>query len=165
MQNEKFLCSKDARNIFVISVVLGVINHFYFFTHEVMAPDALYFGTLSVAADWEASLGRWAIQYIDMARGGLVNPFLISIFCIACVAISSLILIEIFKIKSKGVCILLVLIMMWAPQMSTILMFTYTADSYALALLLSCVSIYILSKERQNVIDYIISMLCIIFAL
>lgn len=165
MQNFKFLFSRDSKCFFIISIIVGVINHFYLFTHEVMAPDALYFGTLRISSEWEASLGRWAIQYIDSIRAGLVNPFLISMCCIICVALSSLILAEILNIKNRSVKFWLTLIMMLAPQMSVTLMYTYTADSYALALLLSCISIYILSKDKLSVIEYIISAICIIFAL
>ena len=54
--------------IIIISFIAGIITHFYFFTNEVISPDALYIGNIHQSGIWEASLGRWGIQLVDFLR-------------------------------------------------------------------------------------------------
>ena len=65
---------------FFLTLFFGFITHCSLLYLEALAPDALVTGDYKVAGDWELSLGRWGIQFIDSFRGGIVDKNIILFF-------------------------------------------------------------------------------------
>lgn len=150
--------------IIIISFIAGLITHFYFYTNEVISPDALYIGNIHVSGTWETSLGRWGIHFIDILRGGLVNSFLITIICICCLTLATIILINLLDIQNSVTIILLSALMVVTPQVTETLMFIYSADAYCFAMLLSVLAVYFMYK-KDGIKSKIYSVICIILTL
>ena len=161
----KKVLSKITKNdIFAIIIVfiLGIINNFTFVITEGVAPDALSPADFQVAGNWEISLGRFGIKYVNMLRFGLVNKFLIICACLIFLAISVIIIMRIFKIKNKIVIFFISAVIAVAPQFTETYMYIYCADAYCLAFLLSAVSVLLLKKAKKQWVYYIFTVLCII---
>lgn len=151
--------------LLIFSILIGFITHFYLFTHEVMAPDMVGYSSLYTAGDWEVSLGRWGIQIINGLRGGMINSFLITIVCILGASLSVIFIRKIFEIESRIISLLFATVIMTAPQMAETLLFTFTADAYFCAILLSCLAAYMISRTNIGLGKYLLAGICIIFSL
>ncbi len=141
---------KDLKMPVLITFIVGIITHFVIFLTESMAPDALSAGTLRIAGNWEASLGRWGIAFLDAIRGGIVNKFLIIILSLFFLGIASSVICKILNIKSNKGIILISIILSTMPQVSEAFMFIYCADSYCLAFLIATLSAYYIIKSFDN---------------
>lgn len=146
----------------IIVFILGLINNFTFITTEGIAPDALSPADFNVAGNWEISLGRFGIKFVNMLRFGLVNKLIIILICLIFLSISIIIIIRIFNIKSKILVFLISALISVAPQFTETYMFIYCADAYCLAFLLSTLAIYFLDKSDKNKICYLITCVCTI---
>lgn len=157
--------SKDAGIVLLASMIAGVVSHFYFFTHNVMAPDMVATGFYHISGEWEASLGRWGIHIIDELRNGIVNPFLIAFTFIMCASLAALFIIKIFDVRNRVVMVLIGVLLVVAPQLAETIMFTFTADAYGISLLFSCIGVYLISKENCKPWQYVIAGVIIVFSL
>lgn len=161
----KDLSKKISKNdIFAVIVViaLGLINNFSFITSEGVAPDALSPADFNIAGNWEISLGRFGIKYVNLLRFGLVNKFIIIMLSLLLLALATVFIIKTFKIKSKiGVFFISALIAV-APTFTETYMFIYCADAYCLAFLLSTLSVYFLNKTNLGKKYYLLASICTI---
>lgn len=146
----------------IIVILLGVINNFSFITNEGIAPDALSPAYFNIAGNWEISLGRFGIKFVNMLRFGLVNKTIIVLIALIMLAVSAVIIIRTFEIKNKiGIFFISALIAV-APTFTETYMFIYCADAYCLAFLLSTLSVYFLNKSNRGKQYYIFSNICTI---
>lgn len=150
--------------IFIVSFIAGLPTHFYFYTHECLSPDAVWAGDIHVSGLWEVTLGRWGIQIIDLLRGGLVSRFLITVFCIFALSITTMLIVKMLKIKKYIIIALTAVLMVVIPQVAETFMFIYCADSYCLAMLFSVLAVYFI-YERKSIKHYIFSGLFVIISL
>lgn len=153
-----------ANDILAIIIVfaLGIINNFTFFITEGIAPDALSLSDFNIAGNWEVSLGRFGIKFVNLMRFGLVNRFLIVSICLIFLSISVIIIIRIFDIKNKTIIGFIAAIIAVAPQFTETYFFIYCADAYCLAFLLACLTVYFLKKSDIKKKYYIMAGLCTI---
>lgn len=148
--------------IFFIVFVLGIITNFTFITTKGISPDALSMNNFYWAGEWEISLGRFGIKFIDMLRAGLVNKFLIILMCLLYLALSIMLITRTFKIKSKVSIFILSMIIAVAPQFTETYLFIYCADSYCFAFLMANLAVFFLSKSKGKKIYNILSIVCTI---
>lgn len=139
----------------IVVFIVGIINNFTFFITEGIAPDALSPADFNIAGNWEITLGRFGIKYINNIRFGLVNKFLIVLISLAFIAISIVILIRIFQIKNKIIIFLISTIIAIAPQFTETYFFIYCADAYCFAFLMATLAVYFLKKTDTKKYYYI----------
>ena len=111
---EKF--NKNDVMVLFIVFILGFINNFVFITTEGVAPDSLSTGNFDIAGEWEISLGRFGIAFVNMLRFGLVNKFIIILISLIFLSLSVMIVIRTFSIKNKILIVLLSALITVAPQ-------------------------------------------------
>lgn len=152
----------DKNAIFTVVTVfiLGLINNFTFITSEGIAPDALSYGDFSIAGNWEVSLGRFGIQFVNLFRHGLINKFIIILISLLFLALATVVIVKTFDIKNKILILLISAIIAVAPQFTETYMFIYCADAYALAFLLATLSIYFLTKINKGKIYCLYAGIC-----
>lgn len=132
---------------------------------ETISPDALSSGGYIVAGNWELSLGRWGIQFLDTLRGGFVNEVVILFFSFLFLSFSSMLICTIFDLKKKWQMVLVSLLIATAPQFSSTFLFIYCADSYCLSFLLSIFSVYCMTNYDKKKWLLPIGMLAIVLSL
>lgn len=143
-------------------LIVGLINNFNFFISEGFAPDNLSEGNFSISDNWEISLGRFGIVFVNLLRYGLVNKFIIVLISLFFLSISAMFISRIFNLKNKILVFLISALIAVAPQFTEIYMFIYCADAYCLAFLLSILSGYFLKKSEKNRRFYVFALICII---
>ena len=165
LKNIKKFVGENGNLAFLVVMIVGLITHCYLYTNNVIAPDALGIGTYYISGDWEQSLGRWGIQLFDFFRGGIVNEILIVVISLFFLALSAIMIIKLFNVKSKISVALISVLLATAPQFASTFLFTYCADAYCFAILASTFSVYFLRKETKKVVNYILTVIFIIFTL
>lgn len=146
--------------VFLTVFIFGFINNFYFIMTEGIAPDALSPAHFNIAGNWEITLGRFGIKYINILRYGFVNKLIIVLISLILLAISVILIKRLFKIKSKILLILVASLIAIAPQFTETYMFIYCADAYMVAFFLAILSVYFLDKARNKKKYYLFSILC-----
>lgn len=141
--------NKDRKFVLVWSLILGVITHFLLLTNLIMSQDGLLNGIHYTAGAYEATLGRWGINIVDSFRNNISFPFITTLISIVVMAFISLLLTEIFEIKSKTSKIFTVLSVVASPSLCITLLYTYTADAYLVAMFLSVFTVYALYKIKS----------------
>lgn len=149
---------KTDKFILMTTFVAGFITNFMFFITRGVAPDTLTEIPNHIANDWEISLGRFSLQFMDNFRFGLVNQILIVSIALLFIALFLITVRKIFKIESKTLLFSLIIIFAVAPQFTETYQFLYCADSYMIALFMSAVAVYALTKITtiKESIKYII---------
>ena len=132
---------------FISTIIVGIINYFYFMAHHVKAPDAVNIGHYHISNEWELSLGRFGLRFVDLLRGGIVNENLLIISSILLIAIATGFLVSILNIHDNFLVILISALFISAPQLADTYMFIYCADAYSLSILLSILSVWFLRKK------------------
>lgn len=143
-------------------IIIGLITHFYLYTHNVISTDALQAGNYYIAGTWELSLGRWGIAFLNILKGGIVNEFLNILICLILLALSSTVAVKILNIKSKAIIFLISALIATAPQFAESFMYIYCADTYCLAMLTSLLSVYFMRKENKRVYNITSTVMIII---
>lgn len=140
---------------FFTAIILGILAHFTLYSQLITTTDGFHFGTRYYAGAWEISLGRWFIVILNILRYGLVSPAHITFFSIFILAITSILIVDIFEIKNKVTAIITSACIVLAPFVYQTLLYEFTADAYFIALLLSVLTVFF--YKRKNKILSIIS--------
>lgn len=154
--------TKERKIGFFTTLIIALIAHFTCYTQLVATTDTYANGSYYLPGEWEISLGRWGIYFLNILRFGIVSPFLISFISFIILGIISILISDLLKIKSKTSIILISMIIATSPYVCNILLFTYTADTYFIAMLLSVLAVKLLLDESK--IHSVYGIICIIFS-
>ena len=165
---EKFLKWFDSkkRMAFVITFLIGIITHITMITEMVMSQDGLW-NSIQYArpGDWEKSLGRWGIELLERFNFFIAIPTVSTISCILCVSIVSVLLIDIFKFKSRISIVFTSLILAVTPTLTATLLYIYTALAYCANFLIATLVIWFLYRFKYKKVGFILSSLCFMLTL
>ena len=159
----KNIFSKFDKNdllIIIETFIVGLINCFYFIIGNGVSTDSISYSSFNAAGNWEVSLGRFLIKYVNLFRFQLVNKLIVVLICLFCIALAVMLLRRIFNIKNKLSLFLLTLIICVAPQFAETYMYDYCADAYLISFLFSVLTVYFLNKEGKK--NYIFAIICTI---
>lgn len=130
---------------FVSCCVVGVLTYGYMMTHHFLTYDSMW--NLYSAQDGLAS-GRQFLTYACAISSYYDFPYLNGILAIFYLAITSVILVELFQIKND-ICIVLISGLVVAfPSVISTFCYTFTVDGYMLAVLL--ITLALLLTERRK---------------
>lgn len=158
---KKFLI--DNRVIIISTYIVGLITHFYLYSNNLICSDALEKGQYCIAGKWEQTLGRWAIQFFDMLRGGIVSSIIIVIVSLGFLALASIYISKMFNIKNNYLKVLIALLIVVSPQIANTFLYTYCADAYCAAMFTSVLTVYFMEKKEKKY--YLLSGIFLIFTL
>lgn len=146
---------------FVLAFFVCFVSYSAFIVYGFNSPDGLLEGFhFYINRHWAiAGCGRWFLALIDMAHANLVFPFLTVVECFIINWLSSFTLGKILKINNKFCICLLCIVFSVLPPFVEILLYTNSACSYSLSVLLSILFVYFNLKEEN--IYIIISALCL----
>lgn len=162
---KNFIKSKNTIYCFISSLFFGLLSYLYFFTNNLnnydniaITPAGYGTGTIS---------GRWFLNEFGNFIGDMWGNYNIPIFngmlSILILAFSSCIIIKIFEIKDKWLCILIGGITVVFPPIASAMFFSYTVGYYALAIFFVVLGIYLVKEFK--VLGFILGALLFSFSL
>lgn len=164
---DKFLTwfTKEKRQIFLITFIVGIIANILVLTTNIISTDAVVLGDVYIAGAWDLSIGRWLLKFTEMSRFGLAVSAVTGVFSLMIMSFISILLIDLFKIKSKISKYLISILLVVSPFFADTLLSVYCASDFTLAFLFSVLSVYFLYNIKNKWISLILSSLTLAFSL
>ncbi len=145
----------------MITLFIGFMANILVITNDILGIDAIAFSDIYIANNWDLSLGRWLLKYIDYTRFGLSSSVVSGIFAISILSISSLLLIDLFEIKNKFFKYLISILLVVSPFFTETLYSFFCSFEFTLSFMLAILSVFLIYKLKNKNIRIIISSLCI----
>ena len=140
---------------FIAAVLAGLLAHSYKICSWLPNWDSLVF---RYDAQNMISLGRWFLPVVCSFSSFYDLPFLSGIITIFFHALGSVLICRILSVERKITAGLIGAVIVTFPTVTSVLMYNYVADGYAIAFFLSVLSALFIVKEKPN---YLISALLI----
>ncbi len=151
---------------FLVALIAGLITHITMITETIMSQDGLwnsmdYFRP----GDWEATLGRWGIALVERLNNFIAIPSISTVSCILLMAISAVILVDLFDLKTNISVIFTSLILVVTPTLTVTLLYIYTSVAYCANLLISILVVWFIYKFKHKKLGIILSTICFMLSL
>lgn len=135
-----------AKRVFLYTVIIGLATHMYRFTNWMLCADSTnYLNTISKS--WVTSVGRYLLPVVETIRGNHELPWLFGLFCTVMLALTAVVVCELFDVKGTVSQILVGWIIAGNPMMTATYAYMYTADGYMIGLFLAVLSVYLSVKK------------------
>lgn len=145
---------KEHKQAFFAAFFIGLLVHIYKFTNDLPNNDTVfyYFSYQNIVKS-----GRWALSPACAISSFFDLPWVIG--CISCIyiALTVVVIVELFKIKNPVLIFLISGILAASPATTETFFYEYTADGYMLAMLLSACAAYLSRIDEKRVSRQIIS--------
>lgn len=149
------------KTAFAAAVIIGLCVHLFKFANTLPNHDSPYSyydpQNIITSGRWFLTVACGISSYYDL-------PWLIGMLSILYLALTSVIVTDIFGIENPLVIILASGLLMAYPSITETLFFEYTADGYFLSMLLAAAASRITTMDRINVPRMLIASLCICFS-
>ncbi len=132
---------------FISAIIIGLITHIYIITNNYPNHDAIN-NTFSYQNGLH--LGRWFLQIACGISSYYTLPWIIGILAIIFIAITSVIIVELFNVKKKLNIILISGILVTFPSIASTFSYMYVADGYMLSLLLMTLAVLLAYKYKYG---------------
>ena len=139
------------------SMIFTFLTHFYFFTRRLANEDDLSY---LVFKDFALTSGRW--NNGTLFTTSLMSASINFVLVIIILAIISLLICDIFKIKNKKNMILISLIISTFPSLALSFSYLFMVEIYMTSLLLAVLAVWLSTKWKY---DFIPGSLCIALSL
>jgi len=160
MKNCKIYLEKYLKVFFWI-LLIGLFAHLFMLTNKLVNHDDLS-ALFGKGTTYE--VGRWGLRITQYILPNISMPFFHGMMTLIFIAITACIVSEIFNIEDKKFQILIGGIMITFPSIIGTFSYMFTVSSYAVAIMLSVLSVYCIAKER-NLWYYILGISLLIFSL
>ena len=162
----KFLKWFDTKkNIFIFTFVFGFIANILVITADLLFADSIVFTDYYISNVWDLSLGRWALRYSDYMRFGLSSSVVSSLLALLYLSIIVILVIDLFKIKSKLSKYLVAGLFVTAPFLFETLFSTFCSSEFILACLLAVSAVYIIYNSKKDITSTLIAALLLAISL
>lgn len=140
---------------FLSSLIVGFIAHFYKITNWLPNWDSLVF---RYDAQNMLALGRWFLPVVCSFSSFYDLPFLNGLISILFHSLGAVLILRVLNVKSKITALLIGAVFVSFPTVTSVMMYNYVADGYAISFFLSSLAAYYMTREKPH---YIISILLI----
>lgn len=144
------LKEKENKKIFMTTIITSMIIHFQLYALTITGPDTLINSMYHQADVWELMLFRYGLYFIQAIKGNIVSPIFATLLSSVLLAITVILVIDIFKIQNKYIKYITAILFVVAPNISAILTFFYCSDAYTLGMLLATLAIYIMRRYESK---------------
>lgn len=136
-------------HVFLLTLIAAILCNIQYVCNELSYADVNTFSEHRISNYWELSLGRWVLPYIDHVRWGIAGSVITSIMASFWLAISAVLLIKIFSLRSKISAIFVCLLLAVAPFFYDILGSYHCSAEYMLGFSLSILCAYITDRFKN----------------
>lgn len=140
---------------FISAVVIALITHLYKITNWLPNWDSLVF---RYDAQNMLSMGRWFLPVASGISSFYDLPWVTGLMAILFHAFGAVAIVEIFKVKKTVTACLIGATVVSFPTVTSVMMYNYVADAYALSFLFAVLAALLLTREKPK---YIISVILI----
>lgn len=142
---------KRKRLAFITTFIIGILTHITMLTETIMSQDGLWNSMQYFRpGNWELSLGRWGIFLIERLHNFIAIPTITTISCIFFMAVTAVIIIDLFDFKNKISIICTSAILVLTPTFAITLLYVYTSFSYCFCMMISCLAVWLIYKLENK---------------
>lgn len=153
------------RYIFLAGMILAFVFYSLFITQQLTNTyDGLWLGSLLSAGEWEISLGRWMLIYLDRLHLGMQTEPIATCAVLAFILAGSILIVDMFRLRGT-LSWLVPASVMTSTIVTCIASYRYTSISYALCMFLSVAAVWFLMAKTLGHIRYILSTASLVCAL
>lgn len=136
------------KTTFFSTFVIGLIVHAYKFTNNLPIHDSL---TNYHTSQNMIGSGRWFLSVACAFSSFFDLPWVIGVYTVFLVALTAVVIVDIFKIENGLIGGLIGAILVTFPSLTEIFYFEYTADGYELAMLFAALAVrFSLCKSKRK---------------
>lgn len=161
----KKIITKDNKFLFLLTIFILFVVHLPLFYKNIISADILLNNYLYKGYSWEISLGRFGLYIVGLIKSYLNIPCIDLVISFVIISISSILLIDLFDIKSKLNKTLFILFICVSPVVSATLLFNYCSIGYLISFLCGILSVYIFYKVNNKFSKYLIPIILIVVSL
>ncbi len=165
LEKVKQYFNKERRFIFIFTFILGILTHFLLLSKTILSQDGLWHIFHYTSGTYEATLGRWGIDFFDSLRNDIALPFITTLISIIIMGFINILIIETLEIKSKVSKIISAITVVVSPSLCMTLLYAYTADVYYYACFLSVFTVYAFYRIRNKKLGTILGIISFIITL
>ena len=147
--------SPQLKACFVSAVIVGLIAHMYKITNWLPNWDSLVFRYDSQNM---IAMGRWFLPVVCAPSSFYDLPWLTGLLSVIFHALGAVCICKIFRVEKTATAVMIGAAVITFPTVTSVLMYNYVADGYAVAFLLSCLAAMFITNKKPN---YIASVICI----
>lgn len=140
---------------FWAAIIVGLLTHFYKITNWLPNWDSLVFRYDSQNM---LSMGRWFLPVVSAVSSFYDLPWVAGLMAIVFHALGALCICKMLGIQKKATAIFVGAAVAAFPTVTSVMMYNYVADAYALSFLLACAAALLLTAEKPKILP---SLLCI----
>ena len=140
---------------FASALIVGLIAHIYKLTNWLPNWDSLVF---RYDPQNMVAMGRWFLPVVCAPSSFYDLPWLAGLLAILFHGAGAVCICHMFRVRKPVTAVLIGAAVITFPTVTSVLMYNYVADGYALAFLLSCMAAMFLVAEKPK---YIPAILCI----
>ena len=140
---------------FVSAMVVGLVAHLYKLTNWLPNWDSLVF---RYDPQNMIGLGRWFLPVVCAPSSYYDLPWLAGLLCLLFHGLGAVCICSMFRVRKNTTAMLIGALIISFPTVTSVLMYNYVADGYAIAFLLSCLAAKFLVSEKPR---YVVSVICI----
>ena len=164
--NLKEWFTKEKIIAFLVTLLIGFMTHIKIIVGLFSNQDGLWEGMqYQKLGEWQVALGRWGIVLAERLNNYVLIPSVATVTSIVFIAIASIFLIDLFDIKNKISIVIASISMVIGPSVMLTFLYINTSMAYALAFLISIMSVWFLFKFKYKKTGFVISLLLAIFTL
>ena len=143
---------------FFSALIMGIIAHIYKITNWLPNWDSLVF---RYDPQNMISMGRWFLPVVCAPSSFYDLPLVAGLLAIIFHSLGAVCICKMFDVKKNMTAALIGALVATFPTVTSVMMYNYVADGYALAFLFSCIAAMLLIKEKPN---YIVAVIMIAFS-
>lgn len=141
---------RDGSFVLFGTALTAVITYFYYLVLEPLNSDCFVEGFLKYHNDkWAVQLGKWMVPIYAKLSGHIVSPIVYFIIYVLAVSVSAILLADLWGISKRVYRILVGSLMMVAPAITGQIIYIYLFFAFAMSLLLSVISSYVVLKTTD----------------
>lgn len=130
-------------------IITGLITHLYILTNKLPNWDDInnlhWYGQVD-------TVGRWMLDDLGILAGVWSVPALNGMLTILFLSIASCLIVSTLKIENEiGIC-LVSIIMLTFPSVASLMTFMFTANTYALGVLLGCLGVWLVTQRKYGIV-------------
>lgn len=152
-------------SVLIPTLIASFFANWLLLTNGYGCPDTLGEGaTYYQSANYALSIGRWAIRFINLGTLNIVMPLFNVSVSILCCYLVTLMLAQLFSIKSRIFLTLTSIALAVSPAIATQYLYIYMDLAYSWSLLFSTLSAYLILNAKKR-IHYLLAILTLALSL
>lgn len=133
---------------FLSAMVVGLVSHLYKLSNWLPNWDSLVF---RYDAQNMLEIGRWFLPIASAPSSYYDLPFFTGLLALLLFALGAVCICCLFDVKKPLTAALIGAVVISFPSVTSVLLYNYVADAYALSFLLACVAALLLTREKPRV--------------